>query len=384
MNEYGTIEITKCRRIQMAHSVGKTIAKLRKEKGWTQAELAEKIGLTDKAVSKWESDNGLPDTTIFPTLAEIFGVSIDYLMTGPKEHINSVNNMSINNMKAISVEEQEKKIAETIHNGIINIDELLATKDFQLIKKGILENPIHPFELDFAQIKNLYEALENKNWRELFVYSVDNKDIENNFTRQNMAKSIINNNSEDVKSHIDNIAKTLVEKWNTSYDRYGSYNRKTYSSPNYIRLRNDSRTPNLYSLQNIYDYLNKYKQQVIEDASLKWDKEKTVGNLTKEYFNTELSNGNIEIVIIKLCVRLEAILKSDYHYEGDFADMLKRYCDEHGSEDDDWGYSQESNFVKYLHKLRKQRNSIVHSEKIDEQMTESEINFCIDYICNMG
>ena len=86
----------------MAHSVGKTIATLRKEKGWTQADLAEKIGLTDKAVSKWESDNGLPDTTNFPALAEIFGVSIDYLMTGPKESGNSVNNIPINNKKILS------------------------------------------------------------------------------------------------------------------------------------------------------------------------------------------------------------------------------------------------------------------------------------------
>ncbi len=367
----------------MSHSVGKAIAKLRKENGWTQAELAEKIGLTDKAVSKWESDNGLPDTTIFPTLAEIFGVSIDYLMTGPKKK-NEFVNSTLNNKKVLSEEAQEKKIAETIHDGIINIDELLATKDFQLIKKGILDYPIHPFELDYARIKNLHKAFENKNWRELFVYVIDNEDIEDKIERRNMAIAIINNNPDAIKKHIDNIGNSFVAKWNASCDPYRAYGKKRYSSPNSIEVRNNSRTANLYGLENISDYLNKYKQQVIEDASLKWDKEKTIGNLTKEYFNTELSKGNIEIVIIKLCVRLEAILKSDYHYEGDFADMLKRYCDEHGSEDDGWGYSQECEFVKYLHKLRKQRNNIVHSEKSDEQMTSSEINFCIDYICNMG
>ena len=198
-----------------------------------------------------------------------------------------------------------------------------------MIKKGILEYPIHPFELDYAQIKKLYEALENKNWRELFVYAVDNKN-------QTMALSIINNDSNTIKKHLDNIGKSFVEKFNATYNRYSAYGAKRYSSPNPIKLRNDSHTSNLYSLENISDYLNKYRQQVIEDASLKWDKEKIIGNLTKEYFNTELSKGNIEIVIIKLCVRLEAILKSDYHYEGDFADMMKRYCDDHGIEDDGW------------------------------------------------
>ena len=66
------------------HSVGKTIAELRKEKGWTQIELAEKLQVSDKAVSKWEKDSGAPSVEFFPALAEVFGVSIDYLMTGKK------------------------------------------------------------------------------------------------------------------------------------------------------------------------------------------------------------------------------------------------------------------------------------------------------------
>lgn len=64
------------------HSIGKTIAQLRKAKGWTQAELAEQLNVSDKAVSKWESEAGFPEFTMFPLLANLFGVSIDYLMTG--------------------------------------------------------------------------------------------------------------------------------------------------------------------------------------------------------------------------------------------------------------------------------------------------------------
>ena len=69
----------------MAHSIGKTIAELRKAKGWTQVELAEKLGVSDKAVSKWESEGGFPEITQLPVLASIFDVSIDYLMIGKKE-----------------------------------------------------------------------------------------------------------------------------------------------------------------------------------------------------------------------------------------------------------------------------------------------------------
>ena len=73
----------------MVHSIGKTIAELRKAKGWTQIELAEKLQVSDKAVSKWEQEGGIPSVEFFPALAEVFGVSIDYLMTGKK--VDNVN-----------------------------------------------------------------------------------------------------------------------------------------------------------------------------------------------------------------------------------------------------------------------------------------------------
>lgn len=68
---------------------GSMIAVLRKEKGMTQLELAEKMGVTDKAVSKWERDLSFPDVSSIPKLAEIFGVSVDELMqveSGRKEN----------------------------------------------------------------------------------------------------------------------------------------------------------------------------------------------------------------------------------------------------------------------------------------------------------
>ena len=61
-------------------TLGNMIASLRKEQGMTQLELAEKMGVTDKAVSKWERDLSYPDISSLPKLAEIFGVSVDQLM----------------------------------------------------------------------------------------------------------------------------------------------------------------------------------------------------------------------------------------------------------------------------------------------------------------
>ena len=71
-------------------TLGMMISTLRKEKGMTQLELAEKMGVTDKAVSKWERDLSFPDINSIPKLAEIFEVSVDELMqvkTETKENI---------------------------------------------------------------------------------------------------------------------------------------------------------------------------------------------------------------------------------------------------------------------------------------------------------
>ena len=67
------------------HKIGDTISQLRKEKGWTQAELASKLLVSDKAVSKWESNKGEPSIEFLPILAQLFDVSLDYLMTGKEK-----------------------------------------------------------------------------------------------------------------------------------------------------------------------------------------------------------------------------------------------------------------------------------------------------------
>ncbi len=61
-------------------SLGGNISALRKAKGMTQEEFAEKLGVTPQAVSKWENGVSCPDIMLLPRIAEIFGVSIDELM----------------------------------------------------------------------------------------------------------------------------------------------------------------------------------------------------------------------------------------------------------------------------------------------------------------
>ena len=66
----------------MATTMGQIIKKLRKGRGFTQEELAERLGVTYQAISKWETAKGLPDITLIEPLAKALGVSVMELMSG--------------------------------------------------------------------------------------------------------------------------------------------------------------------------------------------------------------------------------------------------------------------------------------------------------------
>lgn len=78
-----------------AVNVGKTISKLRKKMGLTQEQLAKKLNVSDKAVSKWETGGGYPEITLLPVLSQIFGVSIDYLLKGDTQGIAIAGNILV-------------------------------------------------------------------------------------------------------------------------------------------------------------------------------------------------------------------------------------------------------------------------------------------------
>lgn len=61
-------------------TIGEKILKLRKARGWSQEELAEHVGVTRQAVSRWESDSAKPDADKIIAICDLFGISADYLL----------------------------------------------------------------------------------------------------------------------------------------------------------------------------------------------------------------------------------------------------------------------------------------------------------------
>ena len=265
-----------------------------------------------------------------------------------------------------SVSRTDLEIQSAIHNGIVDIKELKEIADFKAVKKALNDYPVHPFEL-------VYRMYQQQKWRELFEFSVD-------YDINRLSDAILYQNKEDIEENI-------LEIWtkdNQPYNRLKSLcfnNNELYVSIREISYGSQT-NHNQKSIQEVIDYLNDVRQRIISELSNKFDKEKIVGELTKDYLYSELSKGNKELVIIKLCVRMEAILKCDYNFQGDFSEMLDHFCNQFETYDD-----ESNNYDPYtpamLNRLRRQRNSIVHAEKMVEAMSDDEIKQCIDYICSL-
>lgn len=112
----------------MADTLGQRITKLRKGRDLTQDELAEKMGVSSQAVSKWENDISCPDVMMFPQLADFFGVTIDELMRGhPSEAV-----------RVVPAEERDlNKVLLKIVVDSSNGDKVRVNLPFSLIKMGL-------------------------------------------------------------------------------------------------------------------------------------------------------------------------------------------------------------------------------------------------------
>ena len=74
----------------MENTLGNRISQLRKQKGFTQEDLAQMLDVSPQAVSKWENDLTCPDISLLPKLAQILGVTVDTLLSGKAEPIAQI------------------------------------------------------------------------------------------------------------------------------------------------------------------------------------------------------------------------------------------------------------------------------------------------------
>ena len=99
--------------------IGKFIAECRKRKSLTQMQLAEKLNITDKAISKWERGIAMPDTSIMLELCEILGISVNELLSGEKIIMENENKKNEQLLLDMAKELENKN--RTIWNAMLTL-----------------------------------------------------------------------------------------------------------------------------------------------------------------------------------------------------------------------------------------------------------------------
>ena len=94
-----------------AKATGGLIARRRKEKNWSQGELTERLHVTDKAVSKWETGRGFPDLKLLEPLAQVLGVSLVELLQGERTPSPTLSKEEAGQVAAQAMEQSQNATA---------------------------------------------------------------------------------------------------------------------------------------------------------------------------------------------------------------------------------------------------------------------------------
>lgn len=210
---------------QKKHKIGDTIAKLRKGKGWTQNELADKLQVSDKAISKWESNKGDPSIEFLPALAELFGVTLDYLMTG-KEVEEKIITMS--KLELCAKQDDPNILKDFSYSSAHTKDEdgntlLYYVKKYNSLKvlKALVDNCSHQTHYMSLFPENEFDLPElllliKINREQIVMKNIASRtpDIRlclNNFSSNSIWKD--GNNKDDISDGYKEIFKYLVENY---------------------------------------------------------------------------------------------------------------------------------------------------------------------------
>lgn len=127
--------------------IGSNIAALRKEKGITQEELANALGVSAQAVSKWENNSSCPDVSLLTDIADYFGVTVDALLRSDAEEITRADPPSTDdNVAAVRGGKRNVRIKVTQPNG----KETNVKVPFGVVKMGLGVGNVFGLQRDVA------------------------------------------------------------------------------------------------------------------------------------------------------------------------------------------------------------------------------------------
>jgi len=212
--------------------IGKFIAEMRKEKNMTQVDLANKLGITDRAISKWENGRGMPDLSLIKPLCNELKITINDLLSGEKLNESEYQEKLEENILK-TIDYTDKKIIKTkkIFKTIITVISIL------------ILSLIIMFIVDINRMNNNLPVLFST-WGYTYTPSIDLNEVEIELA---IYRYLEEKNDNQSKHH-------EIEKWFSSYNTY---------------LLEEKIKDELYNVYTFVLQKNYYKEnnQILEESS---------------------------------------------------------------------------------------------------------------------
>lgn len=158
----------------MEKTIGKKLYELRKQSGFTQDYVAEKLGVSAQAVSKWENDIACPDIMTLPNIANLYGISIDELFKN--EEVKS--NVKFEKTEKIN----ENELIFRVYVDTANGDDIKVNLPYLLVKEIInvgknISGVVAGVDLSIVDFESVFKMVEMGVLGELVTVKTQNGDI---------------------------------------------------------------------------------------------------------------------------------------------------------------------------------------------------------------
>ena len=154
--------------------IGKFIQKLRKEKKMTQQELADKLNVTDRAISHWENGRRMPDVSLFKPICDVFNISVNELISGERIDKNIIMKKSEENIiNTLNINEKNKRKSKIIIGSLVILLLLVTTSVIIYYKKIYPKIDIYAITISKSNIEDSMKKYKVNDKTTIWYYELD-------------------------------------------------------------------------------------------------------------------------------------------------------------------------------------------------------------------
>lgn len=206
--------------------IGKFITTCRKEKNLTQEELAEKLNVSNKSVSRWENGKNMPDYSVLNDLCNILDININELLSGEKDNKETIENLDMILKEYYKMKKQKERLKMLIIVGAVVLSQILLIVFTILILNYEYDNRLHQTtnikdynDVIGSNAKGIYESKWGMS-EEIFPKKLNGKVesfkmLSDDFwDKQFLSYLVIDYDEEDYNKEINRLEKLGIEEYN--------------------------------------------------------------------------------------------------------------------------------------------------------------------------